>query len=193
MFLSEDYWNKRYTDNDFGWDAGDITTPLQTYFDQLSDKNLRILIPGAGNAYEAQYLFNKGFKNVFILDFAGVALENFSARCPGFPKQNLLKENFFKHDGKYDLIIEQTFFCAIDPKLRPAYSEKMNALLNPKGKLVGLLFNDILNSDKPPFGGNKEEYLAYFTPYFTIHTFEECYNSIKPRAGRELFIHLTKK
>jgi thiopurine S-methyltransferase len=68
----------------------------------------------------------------------------------------------------------------------------MNELLNPGGKLVGLLFNDKLNTDKPPFGGTEEEYLNYFEKYFKIKTFEPCYNSIKPRAGRELFINLEK-
>jgi thiopurine S-methyltransferase len=65
--------------------------------------------------------------------------------------------------------------------------------LKPGGKLVGLLFNDKLNTDKPPFGGNKEEYTWYFEKYFDLKTFESCHNSIKPRAGRELFIKFSKK
>ena len=51
MFLSSEYWNTRYVENDFGWDAGEITTPLKTYFDQLKDKSLKILIPVAVNSY----------------------------------------------------------------------------------------------------------------------------------------------
>ena len=92
-----------------------------------------------------------------------------------------------------DLIVEQTFFCAINPSLRKAYAKKMHELLNKKGKLVGVLFNDVLNTDKPPFGGNKEEYISYFNPYFNFKTFDVCYNSIKPRANRELFINFEKK
>jgi thiopurine S-methyltransferase len=42
----------------------------------------------------------------------------------------------------------------------------------------------------PRLAGNKEEYLGYIGKEFKIHTFETCYNSIKPRAGRELFINL---
>jgi thiopurine S-methyltransferase len=63
----------------------------------------------------------------------------------------------------------------------------MSELLKPNGKLVGLFFDDVLNADKPPFGGNKAEYLSYIKHPLTIKTFETCYNSIKPRAGRELF------
>jgi hypothetical protein len=190
MFLSSSYWNNRYVENDFGWDAGDITTPLKEYFDQLTDKTIKILIPGAGNYYEAEYLFHNGFRNVFVLDFAEEPLKNIKERCKDFPETQLIREDFFKHKGQYDLIIEQTFFCAIDPTLRSAYTNHMYSLLKPKGKLAGVLFDDVLNTDKPPFGGNKEEYVKYFSPYFEFNTFDKCYNSIKPREGRELFINL---
>ena len=115
MSLNSEYWNSRYLNNDYGWDAGEITTPLKTYFDQLTNKELKVLIPGAGNSYEAQYLFEKGFKNIFVLDYAAEPLRNFKERNPDFPDANLIQDDFFKHVGQYDLIIEQTFFCAIDP------------------------------------------------------------------------------
>ena len=70
---------------------------------------------------------------------------------------------------------------------------KMNQLLLPKGKLVGLLFNVPLHKDRPPFGGNKKEYMKWFQSYFSIQKMEACYNSFGNRQGRELFIHLIKK
>ncbi len=193
MLLDKEYWNTRYKTDDFGWDAGEITTPLKNYFDLLTNKSLKILIPGGGNSYEAEYLFKKGFENVHVLDFAEEPLKNIKDRCKNFPTSHLIRDDFFNHKGQYDLIIEQTFFCSINPELRNAYAKHVHELLKPKGKLVGVLFNDVLNTDKPPFGGNKEEYLAYFIPYFNFKVFEPCYNSIKPREGRELFIHFVKK
>ncbi len=186
--LNKDYWSGRYENADTTWDIGYPATPLKEYIDQLKDKNIEILIPGAGNAYEAEYLFNKGFKHTHLLDFAQQPLANFKARVPLFNTEHLHQQDFFKHTGSYDLIIEQTFFCAIDPSLRKEYVLKMKELLKPGGKLVGLLFNEPLNSDKPPFGGNKEEYLAYFSPYFEVKVLETAYNSIGPRMGRELFL-----
>ena len=193
MFLDKEYWNDRYLNDDFGWDAGDVTTPLKTYFGQLDNKDLKILIPGAGNSYEAEYLFNKGFKNVHVLDFAMEPLDNIKERCPGFPEEQLLRRDFFDHKGQYDLIIEQTFFCAIDPKLRTKYAEHIHSLLKPGGKLAGVLFNCEFEKSGPPFGGSKEEYTDYFQPYFHFQTFDLCNNSIKPREGRELFINLVKR
>jgi methyl halide transferase len=192
MQLDKNYWTDRYVNNDASWDTGSVTQPLKEYFDQLKDKNISILIPGAGNAYEAEYLFRNGFKNVSVLDLSQTPLNDLKKRLPEFPDSQLIQGDFFHHKNKYDLIIEQTFFCALDPALRNDYSKKMYELLKPGGKLVGLLFNDKLNDDKPPFGGTKEEYLNYFEKGFEIRTFESCYNSIKPRAGRELFINLKK-
>lgn len=193
MELNQKFWEERYQKNETGWDVGEITTPLKTYFDSLTDKNISILIPGAGNAHEAEYLYQLGFKNITIVDLAPTALANIKKRILNFDSTKLICDNFFNHTGKYDLIVEQTFFCALHPDLREKYAQKMTELLSDKGVLVGVLFNDILNTDKPPFGGNAEEYRVLFSNYFTIEKLEECYNSILPRKGREVFIKLRKK
>jgi thiopurine S-methyltransferase len=191
--IDKNYWEKRWENNETGWDAGTITTPLKEYFDQLKDKNSKILIPGCGNAHEAEYLFEQGFKNTYIIDIASQALASFSIRVPNFPAENLICDDFFNHQNQYDLIVEQTFFCALDPKLRDNYIKKMNELLKPNGKLVGLLFNIPLNTTHPPFGGNKEEYQKQFSPFFNFKYFENCHNSIKPRENNELFFVFEKK
>ena len=193
MKLSEEFWNNRYVNNDIGWDLGEISTPLKTYFDQLENKNLKILIPGGGNSYEAEYLHHKGFKNVYVVDLSETALLNLKQRVPTFPSAHLIHQNFFDLTMKFDVIIEQTFFCAINPKLRKQYALKTNVLLKENGKLIGLLFDAPLYKEHPPFGGNKEEYLNYFEPYFTVDIMETCYNSVESRAGRELFIKFIKK
>ncbi len=191
--FNKEFWTKRYQDNEAGWDLGTISTPLKEYIDQLTDKNLRILIPGAGNAHEAEYLFHKGFTDVTVIDISELPLQNIQERLPNFPKENLILADFFEHQSSYDLIIEQTFFCALDRSLREQYVAKMQDLLKPKGKLVGLLFTDPIDTDLPPFGAKQEEYINLFNSGFEFKTFEESVNSIKPRMGRELFINFVKK
>lgn len=186
-------WQERYENQQTGWDIGKVSTPLKTYFDQLTNKELKILIPGGGNGYEAAYLHENGFKNVYLLDIANFPLENFSKKHSSFPKNHLILGDFFAHHGEYDLIVEQTFFCAILPKERKAYAEKTHQLLAPEGKLMGVLWSVPLNDDRPPYGGTKEEYLGYFDLYFDYEYFEKCYNSIPPRANRELFLLGRKK
>ena len=70
------YWEERYKKGETGWDAGAITPPLKEYIDQLTDKNLRILIPGAGNGYEFDYLIENGFQNVFVVEISLVPFKS---------------------------------------------------------------------------------------------------------------------
>ncbi|MEM8909871.1 MAG: SAM-dependent methyltransferase [Bacteroidota bacterium] len=192
-----EYWSKRYAEQRTGWDIGAPSTPLKAYIDQLpDDSQLRILIPGAGNAYEAEYLFASGYQQVFVLDIAEAPLQAFQQRVPHFPSTHLICDNFFTHQQNYDLILEQTFFCSFPPtsENRQAYAQKTAELLPVGGKLVGLWFSFPLTSaqereemEKRPFGGSKEEYLTYLTPFFSVKTFAPCYNSIPPRQGNELF------
>ena len=192
MNLDENYWDNRYKDNEIQWDLGTVSPPLKAYIDSLEDKSLHILIPGAGNAHEAEYLHELGFTNVYIVDFSQTALNNFSARVPSFPKAHLIHRNFFDLDQTFDLILEQTFFCALNPELRPKYVDQMHHSLNKNGVLAGVLFGVEFESDGPPFGGTKEEYETLFSTMFTKVALSPCYNSIAPRIGRELFIQVKK-
>jgi methyl halide transferase len=193
-FLSDNYWDNRYQNQQTGWDIGYPSTPLKEYFDQLTDKNLKILIAGCGNAYEAKYLLNNGFTDVTLVDISLILVNELKEKLRQFIENGhcrVIHQDIFEHNDQYDLIIEQTLFCAIDPSLRKNYAQKMCELLKPSGKLVGLLFDKEFVGG-PPFGGSKEEYLTYFEPLFSIKTFEPCYNSIKPREGAELFMILIK-
>ena len=105
----------------------------------------------------------------------------------------IINEDFFKHLGQYDLILEQTFFCAIDPAMRRNYVEQCYSLLKEGGKLTGLLFNRVFEKDGPPFGGTKMEYEALFEYRFVFKQFDICTNSIAPRQGSELFIEFVRK
>lgn len=191
--MNKSFWSDRYQSHQTGWDIGDISTPLKEYINQIEDKNLKILIPGVGNGYELEYLWNNGFKNVYGLDITELPLDNFHKRLPSFPKEQLLCDNFFElKEQDFDLIIEQTFFCALDPSLRKQYVEQMFRLLKRGGKLSGLLFDFELSKNGPPFGGSKKEYISLFSPYLKVKTLEKCYNSIKPRSGNELFFIVQK-
>jgi SAM-dependent methyltransferase len=192
--LNKDYWNNRYLQQQTGWDIGSVAPPLKEYIDQLIDKNISILIPGCGNAYEAAYLLQQGFKNVTLVDIAPAATAAVEDKLSTYINNGLqiITGDFFDLKTTYDLILEQTFFCALDPTLRSVYVEKMVSLLNPGGKLVGLLFNRHFEGG-PPFGGSKLEYQELFTPQFNIQMMDTAYNSIAPRAGTELFVKMTKK
>ena len=193
MKLSKSYWEQRYRDESTPWDLGSVSPPIKAYFDQIENKDSKILIPGAGNAHEAEYLFHEGFKNVWVVDVSDLALSNFAKRVPDFPRSQLLEADFFKLSGQFDLMIEQTFFCALDTSLRTDYVKHSASILKPDSKLIGVLFDFPLTNDGPPFGGNRELYETLFLRKFGIKTLEACYNSHPSRQGKELFIEMSPK
>jgi methyl halide transferase len=189
--LNSTFWNERWLTNDTQWDIGYPSPAIVDFVNEIQDKSIRILIPGCGNAYEAEYLHNKGFTNVFVVDYAEEALRRFAERVPSFPKKHLIVADFFSlGNEKFDLVIEQTFFCAIDPSLRVRYAETMKKILSNNGVLCGLLFIQTPNAEGPPFNGTYEEYQELFGERFTIRKMEPCMNSIKPREGRELWFEV---
>lgn len=189
--LNQDYWDSQYKANSTAWDIGNVSPPIKMYIDTLKDKNKSILIPGCGNSYEAEYLLKVGFTNVTVIDIAPTLVENLSVKFENNSNITIVMGDFFEHEGKYDLIIEQTFFCALPPTMRQQYVLKMQELLSKDGKLAGLLFNTNFEGG-PPFGGSQAEYKLLFADKFDFLKMELCQNSIVKRANNELFIELQK-
>ena len=195
--LDKNYWKNRWQTGATTWDAGEATTPIREFVDYLVGKNtarsLRILIPGAGSGHEVLYFYRHGFYNITVCDWAEEAIEKLKKQLPDLKESQWVVADFFDLKGTFDIIIEQTFFCAIDPSLRPKYAQKCFELLDTEGSIQGVLFNQNFTFQGPPFGGTREEYRSYFEPYFDILSIDECKNSIKPRIGTELWISFKKR
>jgi len=191
--LTPSYWNERYEQQHTPWDIGHVSPPIKRYLDDLNAPSTRILIPGAGSAYEAIYAYRQGFEQVLVCDWAPLAFRYLRQAAPDFPEDHLLITDFFKLDIEVDLIIEQTFFSAIAPSQRPAYVRQAANLLAPKGRVAGLLFAHPFEHEGPPFGGTKAEYEQLFSAHFDILRMDISAHSITPRLGRELFFELQRR
>lgn len=185
--LNKEYWNNRYLDQQTGWDLGEPSPPLKEVIDELENKSASILIPGCGNAHEVDYLLSKGFNNITVIDIAPKLVNDLQNRYKNNSSVNIICGDFFEHEGSHEVILEQTFFCAINPKMRPQYVSKMHSLLNPNGKLCGVLFNRTFEKEGPPFGGGIKEYLALFQKDFKVN-FKAPKQSVPGREGFEVLI-----
>jgi len=193
--MSKNYWNSLYDKDEISWDIGFPSPALKEYIDQLTNKDIAILIPGCGNAYEAEYLLAQRFSNVTVIDIAPsltAALKNKFINEAG-KSIKIVTGDYFNHDGTYNLILEQTFLSALDPSIRPVYVDKMRSLLVKGGHLTGVLFSQVFGEEGPPFGGTLQEYKLMFSNKFRIKKLEPCYNSIETRNGSEVFINLVAK
>ncbi|MGQ3014591.1 MAG: methyltransferase domain-containing protein [Flavobacteriales bacterium] len=191
--LDKSFWNDRYRLGETGWDTGSASPAITEFVKEYIPKQARILIPGAGNAWEAEALFRAGYSNITVLDISEEPLQNLQERVPDFPAEKLVCGDFFEHRGVYDLVLEQTFFCALEPRLRGEYARKMHELLAENGMLAGLWFGVEFEKEGPPFGGSLPEYQRCFEPWFHCEEAVICQKSIKPRAGRELFMRWRRK
>jgi SAM-dependent methyltransferase len=189
--LDQDYWEAQYKAKSTGWDLGQVSPPIKEYIDTVKNKNCSILIPGCGNTYEAEYLLQQGFTNITVIDIAPTLVEDIKQKFAGNSNIKIIQGDFFEHQGQYDLIIEQTFFCALPPMMRQKYVWKMHQLLVDGGTLSGLLFNRSFEIS-PPFGGSKEEYNKLFDAAFDFLKMDVALNSITPRTNSELFFELRK-
>ena len=191
--LDKNYWENKWQNRETGWDIGYSSPAIEAYILQYQNKDARILIPGCGNAYEVEFLWKLGFRNITVVDISSNAVDILKNKYTEMEGVSVICADFFNHHGNYDLIIEQTFFCAILPSLRIQYAEKMHELLNENGRIIGVMFNKNFEKDGPPFGGSIQEYRLIFEKRFEIQKMEECYNSIEARKGSEIFINLKKK
>ncbi len=194
MKLDSAYWRDRYVEERTGWDIGHPNHGLIAEVKSRFPVNTKILIPGAGRGYEAEALWGAGYLNTYVCDWAPEAFDALSKSevlAKAFSdadeaKSRLIVADFFTLEGQYDLILEQTFFCAIDPKLRENYVNQAAHLLKPVGKWMGILFDCHFPTAGPPFGGDREAYRTVFEKRFQIEKLERFRGSIQPRMGKEL-------
>jgi len=189
--LSPAAWNDRYQNGNTPWD---LSGPTPEFVRLLEEERLppkgRVLVPGGGRGHDAILFARRGYE-VDLVDFAPEAVE---AALVAAAKEKAVVyaycRDFFDlasvgyHQAGYDMLLEYTFFCAIDPELRARYAKTAAALLKPGGLLVALFFPTSIDKPGPPFPVSREEVEKVFAPFFEVRI-ETPVQSVKPREGRE--------
>jgi len=192
-----EFWEKSYRNGDMGWDLGK-PTPIFDNWIQFQTDSLSICILGAGNGWDAINFAKKGH-NVTAVDFAKSAIDNMHASAQDNGVQiKLIHSNIFNlsklFNHTFDIVLEYTCFCAINPARRMDYVRMTNQILKPDGKLVALLFpiDKDINDDGPPFVVDLDSTISLFSKYFIVDTKEIPSLSIEQRNGREVFVIFKK-
>ncbi len=185
---SKSDWQKHYDDDELTWDIGEVAPPFVWLWENGGIPKGRMLVPGCGQGHEVRFFSGQGFE-VTGVDFAAGAVERLHnelvrQQLPG----RVLHQDFFQldssHDGQYDILLEQTFFCAIHPDQRSDYVETALRLLRPGGWVVGLFYATGTEGG-PPFNTTQEHIHHFFGPRFQIIKLEKCAQSHERREGKE--------
>lgn len=184
-----EYWENRYIEGKTGWDLGQAAPPFVSLLDSTAaPKTGKIAVLGSGSGYDALLFAQKGFE-VIGFDFAPSAITSATAltQTRGISAQ-FLQRNIFDLPAEFphyfDYVLEHTCFCAIEPRLRPAYVNLVKSLLKPQGELIALFWAHNQPGD-PPFGVTTAEINQYFEPYFKINSLTLANNSVPQRQEQE--------
>ncbi len=141
--FTPEYWDKSYRSGDMGWDLGG-PTPIFDQWIGTCKEQLVICILGAGNGWDAINFARRGHV-VTAVDFAKLATTNMLISAKrNHVDMDIQHMDIFDlnqiYENHFDVVLEYTCLCAIDPYRRRDYLEMVNHILKPHGDLIGLLF-----------------------------------------------------
>jgi hypothetical protein len=183
---SPEFWSERFERHFTPWDQAGVPSAFRAFAERHRDA--AVLIPGCGSAYEAAWLARQG-NPVRAIDFSAAAVA--AARVQlGMQYAHLVEQaDFFSYAPPFALawIYERAFFCALPPARRVDYAQRMAELLPPGALLAGFFFFGATPKG-PPFGIERGELDALFTPHFELIEDEAIDDSIAVFAGRERWL-----
>ncbi|KAE8390519.1 putative thiol methyltransferase [Aspergillus alliaceus] len=152
-----------------------------------NQRRKRALVPGCGRGYDVLLLASMGY-DAYGLEVSAEAVrqaENWaqehlddypvSSEAIGAGKVRFVLGDFFDDHwfsgvdglGKFELIYDYTFFCALPPSLRPAWAARSVELLSthPDSILICIEFPTYkeLSTGGPPWGASPVMYMAHLS------------------------------
>ncbi|KAL8482709.1 hypothetical protein ACS0TY_025667 [Phlomoides rotata] len=184
-------WNKCWEEGTTPWDLGGPTPILVHLHNTGSLPKGRALIPGCGSGHDVVAIACAE-RHVVGLDVSDNAIKKaieLSSQSPKAEYFTFLKTDFFtwRPEQLFNLIIDYTFFCAIEPELRSLWARKVSDLLEPDGELITLMFPQIDDHEGgPPFKVSIADYeeVLHSVGFEATHISENEL-VIAPRKGRE--------
>jgi len=192
------FWSEKYQTGGDGWELGQAAPPLAAYFAGAAEPAGVAAVLGCGRGHEVLLLAERGYRAVGF-DFAPEAIaagRAAAARAGLVDAAQFVEADIFaladsERAGTFDLLVEHTCYCAIDPGRRADYAAVASALLRPGGRLVGL-FWDHGRPGGPPFSTSPDDVRARFGRALTIESLDPAVGSVSSRANQEWLLVASK-
>ncbi len=161
-------WEAQYQAKDTPWDKGEASPGLVDWLaTQPHATRGTVLVPGCGLGHDVRVWATAGF-SATGLDIAPSAVER--AMAAGEDERTEFRLGDFLADEPatlFDWVFEHTCFCAIQPAHRDDYMRAVLSWLKPGGHYLAVNYF-IPDTDGPPFGVDREEIWARFSPHFEL-------------------------
>lgn len=152
-------WDQAYTKNQTGWDLGEFHPSLPSISAQLKLNKCRVLVLGCGEGHDAAYFAKQGHF-VTAIDWSQEALQRANTRYSSVPHLTFLKADALKlpqkMEGKFDLVFDHTFYCAVPPTQRTPLVKAWKRALTDQGQLLGI-FRICTKHGGPPYSVSEWE------------------------------------
>ncbi len=177
------YWSERYRADTAGWDLGGPCPVFVAWLERKASPPVeRVAFPGCGHGHDLRHWVERGY------DAVGFDFAELDTDLP------IEKRDVFtlgeSHKAAFDIIVEYTCYCAIDPARRPEYVRALRGALAPGGIVLALLFPIGPRDGGPPFGVLESEIETVWGAEFEVVSVTTPAESVKPRQGRELLVEL---
>lgn len=193
---SPDYWTSAYTDVARpGWELEEPNPALVTALPPLKLQPMRILVLGAGSGNDAAYLASIGH-HVTAVDFSDEAIDRAQKKYSQQLNLKFVKSDLFSlpvdYVGAFDMIVEHTCFCAIDPERRSEMIKVWRRCLTDIGHILAIFFT-IDRPNGPPYGATewelRERMKKGFRPLYWMRLRHQSHPS---RQGMETLVYAQK-
>lgn len=194
---NRNFWQSRYREGNIPWDLGESSQPVRWLIDRYFPKSGNVLIPGCGRGHEALYLAEQGY-GVTAIDLIAEPLAYLRKEARKRKLRiEILQQDIFNlpvfYDLLFDVFLEQTFFCAIDPSLYEEYEALAYRTLRPGGQFLGV-FMEVPWDGGPPYNCPPDLVLKQFSAARWIKGKAKPFTPQNPaRPGPEYTLRLIKQ
>ena len=196
--MDRKFWQGVYDAGDTRFDLKGPSAPLLDWLDANAPRPGSAIVPGCGFGHDVLELARRGWDALGVdLAETPVAVGRASAAKAGLSdKATFLEADVLAldHPAAYDLLFEQTCYCAIEPHRRDDYARFAARVVKPGGTLVFVVFPVDGRSGGPPFNiGVDEVKLRFAAAFDLVRMGPPLRPSSVGRAGKELFAELRRQ
>lgn len=171
-------WSERYRTFDTPWNLGrahpELVRRLENGELAPRDGFRKALVAGCGHGHDALALARAGF-SVTAVDIVSDLRDHLEEKLAAMGGRFVIADALALEGETFDLVLDHTFFCAIDLSMRADWGAMIGRVLRPGGALASIVypFSKPMEAGGPPWGVSRQAIEAALGGRFEVIADEE--------------------